>query len=97
MIAIIRHAHTMYNIKGEMGRFCGSSNPPLSNRGIKESYKVGNYFLYKEFKYIFTSPLLRAIETAEIISSILNLPLFIINDLERLIMEFGKDLQKVKF
>jgi phosphoserine phosphatase len=80
MISIIRHSHTEYNIKGELGRFCGSSDPPLSERGIQESIKIGEYLSDFKFKYIITSPLIRAYQTAKIISSYLNLPITIEKD-----------------
>ena len=79
MIALVRHGHTPYNIKGELGRFCGSSDPAISERGIEESHKVALRLRSMGFDNILSSPRLRAVQTAEIIARCTNLPMVLDN------------------
>ncbi len=46
---------------------------PLSKQGIEDIKKVGEYFKDKEIEIIYSSPVLRASQSAEILSKILNL------------------------
>ncbi|MFX0135535.1 MAG: histidine phosphatase family protein [Candidatus Hodarchaeota archaeon] len=80
-IALVRHSHTEYNVIGEKGKFCGSSDPPLTQRGKSESSCIAKALESKNYRYIISSPLRRAIETAEIISEQLSLSLKIDNRL----------------
>lgn len=84
MIAIVRHSHTSYNIKGEMGRFCGSSDPVITERGVMESKQIGQFLKGKGYKRIISSPLKRAIQTAELINKIIDLPISTNSDLREI-------------
>ena len=81
ILALIRHAHTHYNVLGEKGRFCGRVDPQLSKRGINEAKSIREYLKEKDFNLIASSPLRRAIETAKIIKGRLSIPLIIDNRL----------------
>lgn len=65
-IYFIRHGST--ENKGQIiyGRMPGFN---LSDIGRKEAEKAGKYFIDKGVKYIYTSPLERAFETADFISN----------------------------
>lgn len=63
---IVRHANTIWNDKNI---FHGSkSNPGLSRKGIDQAKKLARIFSKTRISKIYTSPLLRASETARIIS-----------------------------
>ena len=64
VLYLIRHGKTDYNEKGLLQ---GKSNIPLNATGIKESEKLHNYFLDKDVNICFSSPLVRALDTAKII------------------------------
>lgn len=50
------------------------NNPPLTDFGKNQAEKTGNYFKNLSIRQIISSPLLRTIQTAQIISRINNLP-----------------------
>ena len=64
VVYLIRHGQTDYNQKGLLQ---GKSNIPLNNNGIQEAWRNHNYFVDKNIDFCFTSPLKRALETAQII------------------------------
>ena len=62
-LVIVRHAHT------EMaGRFCGSSDPPLSQQGLTQLELLNRKLAAYPLARIFSSDLQRARQTAEFIS-----------------------------
>ena len=50
-------------------------DPPLSEDGFIQAKKLANRFKNEDIKHIFVSPFLRAIQTANPVAQILNLPL----------------------
>lgn len=63
-ILLVRHAHV------EMaGRFCGSSDPPLSGQGREQSAKLVQELSKYRLTHIFSSDRLRAQETAKYIGA----------------------------
>ena len=64
VLYLIRHGKTDYNEKGLLQ---GKSNIPLNENGIKEAQELHNYFLDKKIDICFSSPLKRAVSTAELI------------------------------
>ncbi|MFT8313087.1 MAG: histidine phosphatase family protein [Clostridium sp.] len=63
-IMLIRHGETEWNA---LGKFQGSRDIDLSNEGIKQAEFLKKR-LKKNFDYIYSSPLKRALKTAKIIS-----------------------------
>ena len=68
-IVLIRHGETEWNI---IGRYQGQADPPLNFNGIAQAQLLANKLLQSSIDVIYTSPLLRTKETAEIISEKLN-------------------------
>ena len=67
-LLLIRHAHT------EMaGRFCGHSDPELSNKGLQQLPEIVTQLQKWQLSTIFTSDLKRAVQTAEAIASAFSL------------------------
>lgn len=66
-IYIVRHGETDWN---KLFLIQGRNNNPLNNIGKSQAKKLGKYFKENNivFDYIYSSPLLRAIQTAEIIA-----------------------------
>lgn len=74
-IGLIRHGVTQWN---ELGKAQGISDIPLNKKGKQQALALANrLFLDLEWDLIVTSDLSRAIETAQIISSKLKLPVSI--------------------
>jgi len=69
---LLRHAQSEGN---KRGIFQGKLDLPLSEEGIKQAQKAGEFLKRFTFDAIITSPQLRAKQTAEIVADILNLPL----------------------
>ena len=65
MICIIRHGKTELNKANVLQ---GRSNYPLNNEGIKQAQKAADMLKDIEFDYVYSSPLIRAVHTAEIVA-----------------------------
>jgi len=63
-ITLVRHGETKWNV---LGKFQGCQDINLSNEGILQAQYLNKKFV-NNFDYIYTSPLKRARQTAEIIS-----------------------------
>lgn len=59
---LIRHGETKENRKGI---FRGRLNSPLNENGVKQSEELGKALSKIKFSHLFSSPLYRAIQTAE--------------------------------
>ncbi|MBR3004986.1 MAG: histidine phosphatase family protein, partial [Lachnospiraceae bacterium] len=67
MIYIIRHGQTeMNNVKALQGR----SDHPLNETGVKQAEDTAELLADQgiKFDYVFSSPLIRAVQTAKLIS-----------------------------
>lgn len=64
-VLLIRHGETEWNT---LGKFQGCTDIALSEDGIKQAELLKNR-LKEDFDYIYTSPLSRAFETANILAS----------------------------
>lgn len=74
-IGIIRHGSTPWN---KEGRAQGSSNISLDQDGITSAYKLAERLCKENWDFIYSSDLLRAKQTAEIIGKKLpNIPLYL--------------------
>jgi len=83
---LVRHGRTMYD---NDDRFCGISNPDLTEVGIEQAISVGKFFRSVKIEHIYTSKRKRAVETAKIIQSLNpHTELIIDNSLNE--MDFGK-------
>lgn len=65
MIYIVRHGQTNYNIEGRYG---GRIDIPLNEAGRKQAKIIKKKLQNIKFDKVFSSPLVRAYETAKIIS-----------------------------
>lgn len=76
-LIIIRHGYSVANKSGYM---TGQSDVPLAPEGLEQAAQTAE-FVYKNYKIdaIFSSPLLRAVQTAEPLSELFKLPI-ITND-----------------
>lgn len=74
-ILLIRHGETDWNIEG---RYQGQADPPLNSKGIKQAQQLSQKLSRSSIDIIYTSPLLRTRETANIIAG--NLGVQIIDD-----------------
>lgn len=61
---IIRHGETALN---RLGRFCGSTNQPLNERGLAQAESLREPMSKVDLDRIYSSPLDRAVKTAECI------------------------------
>ena len=64
MIYIVRHGQTEYNVVGSYG---GRIDVPLNENGINQAYELRDILKNIKFDFVFSSPLKRALKTAEII------------------------------
>ena len=71
-IYLIRHGETDWNIEG---RYQGQADPPLNQRGIEQAEKLCEQLKGEDLELVFTSPLLRAKQTAAILTDQLLIPL----------------------
>lgn len=66
-----RHGETNLNAEG---RFQGqSNNPPLNTKGIEQADSLSRKFMQIPLEIIYTSPLQRAMQTAQIVAKIKNI------------------------
>lgn len=75
----IRHGETDWNREQ---RTMGQTDIPLNERGVRQAHEVSSYVQNLEIERIVSSPLLRAKQTAEIMSTYLSLPLELHEDLK---------------
>jgi len=73
----IRHGKTLFN---KEKRYTGLLNISLSNEGIEEVNRSLPLLEKQNISIIYSSPLLRAMQTAEIIAKHLNIPIVIIDE-----------------
>jgi broad specificity phosphatase PhoE len=60
---LVRHGETIWN---EQGRFCGRSDPPLTERGRHQAISLRALIGDEVFGRVISSPSLRAVETAQL-------------------------------
>jgi broad specificity phosphatase PhoE len=68
---LVRHGQTDWNLEG---RFQGQSDVPLNQTGRGEAQSLAGQLSSQSFSAIFTSDLLRAKETADVIAEVLGVP-----------------------
>ena len=92
-IHLIRHGMTAGN---RDGRYVGRSDFPLCEEGVLEIQSLIKTFQYPEVQRVYTSPLTRCVETAELIYP--NVPMVLVEDLMELSLgDFeGKHIKDLK-
>lgn len=70
-IGLIRHGSTAWN---KEGRIQGHTDNPLDEEGLREAAALAERLNGEGWEYLYTSDLLRAKQTAEVISGRLGLP-----------------------
>jgi broad specificity phosphatase PhoE len=65
-IYLVRHGQTVWN---EEGKLCGSCDVPLSDEGLIQAKKLAERMKRVNLFAVYSSPLLRARQTAEAIAS----------------------------
>lgn len=79
-ITLVRHGETSWNA---LGKFQGCNDIELSNEGIQQAQYLSKRFV-NNFDHIYTSPLKRARQTAEIICQGSNTTLMVASDLREI-------------
>ena len=72
-LILIRHGETDWNVEG---RYQGQADPPLNARGIQQAYALADALEDVGLDVIYSSPLRRAWQTAEIVARRLGVPLY---------------------
>lgn len=83
-VLLVRHGETEWN---KLGKFQGCKDIDLSEEGFKQAKYLFNRF-NNDFDYIYTSPLKRALQTAEVITTNNEIKPTIINELREI--NFGE-------
>ncbi len=88
-ICLVRHGETDYNKKTLIQ---GLIDNPLNENGLSQAESTGRWFLENDrnFDVIISSPLIRAVKTAETIASHINYSDAIITDERFVERDFGK-------
>lgn len=66
LLVLLRHGESVWN---KLNLFTGWVDVPLSERGIEEALKAGELLKDYKFDIVFTSELVRAIQTAMLVMS----------------------------
>jgi alpha-ribazole phosphatase len=83
-LIIVRHGHTEATANG---RFCGRLDVPLSASGLQQARDVARWLKGVQLAAIYTSPLKRTRDTAEVIAGWRKLPVTPLDDLTEI--DFG--------
>jgi broad specificity phosphatase PhoE len=70
---LVRHGETSATQKG---RICGHSNVSLNDEGFAQANVLGSWFSDMEISSIFSSPLPRAVQTADAIAKAMKMPTY---------------------
>lgn len=72
LLYLIRHARSTWNAEGRMQ---GQADPPLDELGCEQARALADHLRHETFHAIYSSPLARARQTAEIIAAPHGLPI----------------------
>ncbi len=96
IVKLIRHGESEFN---RLGIIQGHTNSPLSETGKKQAELTGNWLKStSNVSHIYTSPLMRALQTAEIIGNILEVKPKKINAFKEIMLGAweGKKISEIK-
>jgi len=79
---LVRHGENQANITKELS--CRKVDYPLNEKGRLQAEQTGRYFLTQEIDEVYSSPLKRAVETAEIIGSWVSIEVAIMDNFREL-------------
>jgi broad specificity phosphatase PhoE len=71
---LIRHGETTWNVEG---RYQGQADPPLNDQGLRQARSLARRLRRRGLAVLYTSPLLRASATTEILAGILSVPVHV--------------------
>lgn len=71
-LILIRHGETDWNVEG---RYQGQADPPLNECGLGQAHHLAEELRGVGLNVLYTSPLRRALQTAQILAGTLGLPL----------------------
>jgi probable phosphoglycerate mutase len=74
ILYVVRHGETDFNVQE---RYAGSTDVPLNKKGLEQAGQLARELVKVSFDIIVTSSLIRAKQTAEIISKIKGTPIVI--------------------
>jgi uncharacterized phosphatase len=77
VLYVVRHGETDFN---KQGRYCGSTDIPLNEKGIKQAKQLAEKLVLINIDIIVASSLIRAKKTAEIINENINVSLTVSNE-----------------
>ncbi|NMC19554.1 MAG: histidine phosphatase family protein [Thermogutta sp.] len=77
----VRHGESTYNAEG---RVQGQSDVPLSPLGLRQGAALAETLRAKGIEAVFTSPLRRAYQTAELAAAAAKCPIFVDHDLKEI-------------
>jgi probable phosphoglycerate mutase len=77
-IILVRHGETDFNASET---FRGRADVPLNEKGLRQAQLLGEYLRDEKIDAVYSSPLQRAVKTAEAIAACHNLPVNIIDNL----------------
>lgn len=84
-IILVRHGETAWN---HAGRYLGQADPGLNDKGKTQARAVADLLKQENIDAIFSSDLLRAVETSRIIADINNVPVKLVPGLREI--DFGE-------
>lgn len=70
-LILIRHGETEWNV---IGRYQGQADPPLNANGRLQAYALAEKLIDSGLEVLYSSPLKRAAQTAEILAQQLSIP-----------------------
>lgn len=73
-LILIRHGETDWNVEG---RYQGQADPPLNARGLAQARELAEALRGVTLDVLYSSPLRRALQTAQILATGLGLPLHV--------------------
>lgn len=73
-LVLIRHGETDWNVEG---RYQGQADPPLNARGLAQARLLAEELRKAGLDVLYSSPLQRAVQTAQTLADALGLPLYL--------------------
>ena len=71
-LILIRHGETDWNVEG---RYQGQADPPLNQQGLAQACQLAQKLRDVGLDVLYSSPLRRALQTAQILAEALDIPL----------------------